>query len=1067
MRRPRLLLFIAVIAAIAYSAIMVFAHPTIFFDPPREAPYMDCVFNLSTGQCLTGNWTVNSSEIEANNFNSSGSWCGNRSYFGFDGSVDSVSYDVPGLQNLSNFTIVVGFTPQNVTKFAGIVSMFSEDLFGGGWTLRTLDDGYLQFRHVNSTNDTSHTFNDNNHTGLVNNENYTLVMTLDGLYMRAWLNNVQIERQALNYPITSNVSAKLRLGYYNSTSVNRFPGQIHFVYIYNYSVTPAQAANRTATICGSDPHPLNSTSFGIWPLSNTTGPNWTSDYSQDRLRDSYDYRTFSDHDSGIDFHRGIDLGNVSGLPEMAVMNGTVVRAETDEEVNGTGRRRFGNWVMIEHTPDPITGQPRHSLYFHMNDTPLVTEGDSVIAGQLIGLVGNTGYQINTKHLHFEMTQDLDEDLYSNRRAIHPFNGLNYSNINATNMSINANTTHYILSVTHNYTDMDLVSFKFVGTRANRTVNYQTKEGVNLSDADQHCYNDVCYEPEDATYPFGDYTVNYTVDRFITGPLIGAIIKDVKDWTEVYEITAWPLPNLTLRKVSVASANNNDFILYNISLNLTGDAAYNVTLTDTYPVSLRYNSSSLAPMAGTNGSFNIGNLSPNTVYRFNVTMQVLNVTNGTLANNSINISYYNFTGFSFVGNTSNATLLLNQEFSNATLSKLDTNDPIESNSFFTYQVRINVTNGTLFNATLYDNYSDTVHFRNATPSPTTGNTTFDLGNFSAGTVYQVNITVQVKNVSNGLVFNNTVNLSFANATGRVTTMNVTINTTVNNGPIYNTTNLTIDKSDGADPVNISTVLNYTINLTNTGTGTAHNITLNETYPPEVRFVSAVPSPISGTNTSFLIPNLTSGIVYSINISVLTLNTTGTINNTANVSFVNETGYLLNYSDTEQTVIENMVTAESSPGGSSGGGGGGGSSGYVPPVARPLCVENWFCSDWTTCTGEQSRECLDLNGCGTVKSKPDDLQACTVEVKEEPARVFAPFTLTFAPRQFFYAGKALILTFLMVMSIIVLHSPGLFTFARDPLGAYVRQARANGLKDNAIRLKLKKAGWKEYAIEEKLK
>jgi len=43
---------------------------------------------------------------------------------------------------------------------------------------------------------------------------------------------------------------------------------------------------------------------------------------------------------------------------------------------------------------------------------------------------------------------------------------------------------------------------------------------------------------------------------------------------------------------------------------------------------------------------------------------------------------------------------------------------------------------------------------------------------------------------------------------------------------------------------------------------------------------------------------------------------------------------------------------------------------------FCEELWVCSDWTNCTREsiQERECKDLHGCGTLKNKPSELQAC---------------------------------------------------------------------------------------------
>jgi len=44
----------------------------------------------------------------------------------------------------------------------------------------------------------------------------------------------------------------------------------------------------------------------------------------------------------------------------------------------------------------------------------------------------------------------------------------------------------------------------------------------------------------------------------------------------------------------------------------------------------------------------------------------------------------------------------------------------------------------------------------------------------------------------------------------------------------------------------------------------------------------------------------------------------------------------------------------------------------------CVENWDCTDWSTCSGGiQTRTCIDLNSCGTNISKPAESQSCTTE------------------------------------------------------------------------------------------
>jgi len=46
--------------------------------------------------------------------------------------------------------------------------------------------------------------------------------------------------------------------------------------------------------------------------------------------------------------------------------------------------------------------------------------------------------------------------------------------------------------------------------------------------------------------------------------------------------------------------------------------------------------------------------------------------------------------------------------------------------------------------------------------------------------------------------------------------------------------------------------------------------------------------------------------------------------------------------------------------------------------PVCIENWACSSWTTCSNsQQSRTCTDTNNCGSIISKPALTQSCTTQ------------------------------------------------------------------------------------------
>jgi murein DD-endopeptidase MepM/ murein hydrolase activator NlpD len=85
------------------------------------------------------------------------------------------------------------------------------------------------------------------------------------------------------------------------------------------------------------------------------------------------------------FHPGIDIANAVGTPEVAADGGTVVWA---------GWGDYGIYVEIDH------GNGFHTVYGHMSKV-VVSKGQTVAKGQLIGLMGATG-RATGPHLHFEI-----------------------------------------------------------------------------------------------------------------------------------------------------------------------------------------------------------------------------------------------------------------------------------------------------------------------------------------------------------------------------------------------------------------------------------------------------------------------------------------------------------------------------------------------------------------------------------------------------------------------------------------------------------------------------------------
>ncbi len=100
------------------------------------------------------------------------------------------------------------------------------------------------------------------------------------------------------------------------------------------------------------------------------------------------------------FHSGVDLGASSGTPIIATRSGIVTLAEYSWSA--------GYWVTIDH----MDGY--ESKYLHMTHY-IVSKGDYVSAGQVIGYVGSTGTSTGP-HLHF--------GIYYNGNSVNPANYIN-------------------------------------------------------------------------------------------------------------------------------------------------------------------------------------------------------------------------------------------------------------------------------------------------------------------------------------------------------------------------------------------------------------------------------------------------------------------------------------------------------------------------------------------------------------------------------------------------------------------------------------------------------------------
>lgn len=112
-----------------------------------------------------------------------------------------------------------------------------------------------------------------------------------------------------------------------------------------------------------------------------------------RLTSPYGERTINGEKSN---HKGIDLVGINSYDVCSVTDGTVVKSAMVTDKSDL-TWQWGNYICIRG------GDGRYIYYCHLASRN-VAAGESVSAGQKIGVMGNTGYSFGA-HLHFEVRGD--------------------------------------------------------------------------------------------------------------------------------------------------------------------------------------------------------------------------------------------------------------------------------------------------------------------------------------------------------------------------------------------------------------------------------------------------------------------------------------------------------------------------------------------------------------------------------------------------------------------------------------------------------------------------------------
>ena len=101
------------------------------------------------------------------------------------------------------------------------------------------------------------------------------------------------------------------------------------------------------------------------------------------------------------YHYGVDFGNATGTPIVAISDGIVTRVVNNCPPIGNIRSKcgggWGNHVWVKHT---VAGQSFEAVYAHFS-RGAVTLNQPVKQGQLLGFMGTSGSSTGV-HLHFEL-----------------------------------------------------------------------------------------------------------------------------------------------------------------------------------------------------------------------------------------------------------------------------------------------------------------------------------------------------------------------------------------------------------------------------------------------------------------------------------------------------------------------------------------------------------------------------------------------------------------------------------------------------------------------------------------
>jgi uncharacterized repeat protein (TIGR01451 family) len=242
-------------------------------------------------------------------------------------------------------------------------------------------------------------------------------------------------------------------------------------------------------------------------------------------------------------------------------------------------------------------------------------------------------------------------------------------------------------------------------------------------------------------------------------------------------------------------------------------------------------------------------------------------------------------------------------SDLSVTKTDSPDPVTVGNNLTYTVTI-TNNGpdAATGVTLTDTLPGgvtvvSIYSTNGACSLASGTVTCNFDPMANGAVVTVTIVV-TPNTPGGIT-------NTATVAGNETDPNTANNTATAVTTVIQPSDLSVTKTDAPDPVTVGSNLTYTVTITNNGPDAATGVTLTDTLPGGVTFVSATPSQGSCNQAAGVVTcnlgSLANGASATVTI-VVTPNTPGGISNTATVAGNETDPNTANNTATAQTTVQ---------------------------------------------------------------------------------------------------------------------------------------------------------------------